>query len=46
MMSHSQKHSTIIFIIARLSKAKYTTYDFAQAIMKKLFKQKINYPFS
>ena len=33
-------------LIARLSKAKSTTHDFAQAIMKKLFKQKINYPIS
>ena len=33
-------------LLARLSKAKSTTHDFAQAIMKKLFKQKINYPIS
>ena len=33
-------------IIARLSKAKSTTHDFAQAIMKKLLNQKINYPIS
>ena len=33
-------------ILARLSKAKSTTHDFAQAIMKKLFKQKTYYPIS
>ena len=33
-------------VVARLSKAKSTTHDFAQAIMKKLLKQKINYPIS
>ena len=33
-------------LIARLSKAKSTTHDFAQAIMKKPLKQKINYPIS
>ena len=32
--------------LARLSKPKSTTHDFAQAIMKKLLKQKINYPIS
>ena len=31
-------------VISRLSKAKSTTHDFAQAILKKLLKQKINYP--
>ena len=35
-----------ILSIARLSKAKSTTHDFAQTIMKKLLKQKINYPIS
>ena len=33
-------------VIARLSKAKSTTHDFAQTIMKKLLKRKINYPIS
>ena len=33
-------------ILARLSKAKSTTHDFAQAIMKKLLKQKTYYPIS
>ena len=32
--------------IARLSKAKSTTHDFAQAIVKKLLKQKVSYPIS
>ena len=35
-----------IYVLARLSKAKSTTRDFAQMIMKKLLKQKINYPIS
>ena len=34
------------YSLARLSKAKSTTHDFAQAIKKKLLKQKINYPIS
>ena len=33
----------VFIIIARLSKPKSTTHDFAQAIMKKLLKQKISY---
>ena len=32
--------------LARLSKPKSTTHDFAQAIMKKLLKQKTYYPIS
>ena len=35
-----------IIILARLSKAKSTTHDFEQAIMKKLLKQKTYYPIS
>ena len=33
-------------VLARLSKAKSTTHNFAQAIMKKLLKQKTYYPIS
>ena len=48
LRSAKMKNPSILYMsnkrVARLSKPKSTTHDFAQAIMKKLFKQKINYP--